>query len=217
LAAQGQTLDIANVDDEVFVPLATAMHRLKNIDYYSGIAFEISDWNRMAAGADQIHTVLKRRHSALRNQPDDFQVQTQKQLFETQMTASSRLTALVNWIATSALFVSGIGVLAISWLAVKNRTAEMGTRRALGATAADLFFQILFETVCVSVLGSAAGVALGWLAGRALLERAGLPLVFDGGNALFAVGLASLLNLTFALLPAEKAARLDLIVALRHE
>lgn len=217
LAAQGQTLDIANVDDEVFIPLATAMHRLKNVDYYSGIALEIAGWDRMADAADQVQSVLKHRHSALQNQPDDFQVQTQKQLFETQMAASSRLAALVNWIAASALFVSGLGVLGISWLAVKNRTGEMGTRRALGATAFDLFFQILFEAACVSVVGSAAGAVVGWLAGRALLERAGLPIVFDGGNALLAVGLASFLNLSFALLPAEKAARLDPLVALRHE
>jgi putative ABC transport system permease protein len=213
----GQGLDVANEDDQVYVPLPTAMRRLMNVEYYSGLVFEVDRWEAMDDAARTIAALLRRRHHSSPKQPEDFQVQNQKALIDTQIASAGRLAFFVRWIGLSGLVVSGLGALAISWIAVKERTVEIGTRRALGATASDIFFQLLFEAVIVSSIGSAFGLATGWQSSRLIAEQARLPFVFDWTNAQGALAFAVALNLTFALLPSGKAARLDPIRALKYE
>ncbi|HEY7179943.1 MAG TPA: ABC transporter permease [Blastocatellia bacterium] len=217
LAELGQGLDVANEDNQVYVPLSTAMRRLMNVEYYSGLVFELDRWEAMDDGAKAVADLLRRRHRSSPKQPEDFQVQNQKELIDTQTASSERLAFFVRWIGLSGLIVSGLGGLAISWIAVKERTVEIGTRRALGATACDIFFQLLFEAAVISSLGSAFGLAAGWQSSRLIAEQARLPFVFDWTNAQVALAFAVALNLTFALLPSGKAARLDPIRALKYE
>jgi putative ABC transport system permease protein len=217
LAELGQGLDVANEDNQVFVPLSTAMRRLMNVEYYSGLVFELDRWEVMDDGAKAIANLLRRRHRSSPKQPEDFQVQNQKELIDTQTASAESLAFFVRWIGLSGLVVSGLGALAISWIAVKERTVEIGARRALGATACDIFFQLLFEAAVVSSLGSAFGLAAGWQSSRLIAEQARLPFVFDWTNARVALAFAVALNLTFALLPSGKAARLDPIRALKYE
>jgi putative ABC transport system permease protein len=217
LAELGQGLDVANEDNQVYVPLSTAMRRLMNVEYYNGLVFELDRWEAMDEGAKAIADMLRRRHRSSPKQPEDFQVQNQKELIDTQTASAERLAFFVRWIGLSGLIVSGLGALAISWIAVKERTVEIGTRRALGATACDIFFQLLFEAAVVSSLGSAFGLAAGWQSSRRIAEQSRLPFVFDWTNARLALALAVALNLTFALLPSGKAARLDPIRALKYE
>jgi putative ABC transport system permease protein len=108
-------------------------------------------------------------------------------------------------------------VLAIAWIAVRDRTTEIGTRRALGATAPDVFFQFAFEAMVLATVGAALGLALGWIASRITAHQAALPFIFERGNALLALGMALVLNFIFASWPAIRAARLDPIRALKHE
>ena len=217
LAELGQGLDVANEDNQVFVPLSTAMRRLMNVEYYSELVFELDRWEAMDNGAKAIANLLRRRHRSSPKQPEDFQVQNQKELIDTQTASAESLAFFVRWIGLSGLIVSGLGALAISWIAVKERTVEIGARRALGATACDIFFQLLFEAAVVSSLGSAFGLAAGWQSSRLIAEQAHLPFVFDWTNARVALAFAVALNLTFALLPSGKAARLDPIRALKYE
>lgn len=217
MSERGQGLDVANEDNQVYVPLSTAMHRLMNIDYYSALLFEVDRWEAMDDAAQSIARVLRQRHRSTDKRPEDFQVQNQKALIDTQIASSEKLRFFVRWIGLSGLVVSGLGILAISWIAVKERTVEIGTRRALGATADEIFFQMLFEAAVVSSLGSILGLAAGWHGSRIIAGRVNLPFVFDWANALFALTLAIVLNLTFALLPSRKAARLDPIRALKYE
>lgn len=217
LAERGQGLDVANEDGQVYVPLTTAMRRLLNIDYFNAIVFEIADWNQMDRTAGAIVDVLRVRHRASPTRPEDFQVQNQKELVDTQLASSARLAFLVQWIGLSGLVVSGLGVLAIAWIAVRDRTAEIGTRRALGATSTDIFFQFAFEAFISAVAGSIAGLWLGWSISRIAAAKADLPFVFDSIGAAVALGSALVLNLAFACWPALKAARLDPIRAIAHE
>jgi putative ABC transport system permease protein len=113
--------------------------------------------------------------------------------------------------------VSGLGILSIAWIAVRDRTREIGTRRALGATADDVFFQFAFESSVLAIVGIAVGVGLGWLTSQFVASRAGLIFVFDRQNAVMVLVVAFALNLLFACWPAMRAAKLDPIVALRHE
>ncbi|MGI8741398.1 MAG: ABC transporter permease [Bryobacteraceae bacterium] len=217
MSERGQGLDAANEDDRVYIPLSTAMRRLANVDYFSGIVFAVTRWEEMDRAAAEIREVLRRRHVQIGKLPEDFQVQNQKQLIDTQLAASDRLLFFVRWIGTSALAVSGLGVLAIAWISVKERTGEIGIRRALGATRMDIFLQVLWEAAVLSLFGCLAGLALAAEVSPLLAKWAEQPAVFDRSSGGLAASCAMGLNLIFALIPARTAARLDPIQALHFE
>ena len=217
LRERGPGLDASNEDGRVFVPLTAAMRRLLNVDYYNNLLFEMPNSSVMETAARDMSVLLRTRHRISAFRPDDFQVQTQQELIRTQLDAADRLGFLVAWIGLSVLTVSGLGILAIAWIAVRDRTMEIGTRRALGATAPQVFFQFAFEAIVLAVFGVLMGVVLGWTASRFMAGQFDLPFVFDGGNAGLAMAVALILNLLFASWPAIRAANLDPIQALQHE
>jgi putative ABC transport system permease protein len=217
LAERGQGLDAANEDDQIYVPLTVAMRRLANIDYFSGILFTVSRWEDMDAGSEGIRQLLHQRHAIRAALADDFQVQNQKQLLDTQLMASDSLLFYVKWISAGTLVISGLGTLAISWMGVKERTREIGTRRALGATQANVFLQFSTEAALLSLTGILLGVVIGLQAGSPLAKWANQPAVFDKSTACLATVISLALNLIFAAIPARSAAHLDPIRALRFE
>ena len=217
LSKRGTGLDQAQEDRRVYVPLTSAMRRLLNIDYYNSILFEIDDFGEMEQVEQRILDLMRVRHRISAFRPDDFTVQSQRELIDTQLAAADRLGFLVSWIAFSVLIVAGLGILAITWVAVIDRTTEIGTHRALGATAPDIFFQFAFEAIVLATAGVLAGLLLGWTATGIVTTQMSLPLVFDRSNALIALSMALALNFIFTSWPALRAARLDPIIALQHE
>lgn len=217
LSERGPGLDPTNQDRQVYVPLTAAMRRLLNIDYYNSILFEVGDSGEMERIEQQMVELMRVRHQISAFRPDDFMVQSQRELIDTQLAAADQLAFLISWIAFSVLVVAGLGILAITWIAVRDRITEIGTRRALGATAPDIFFQFAFEAIVLASLGAMTGLLVGWAATGIVATRANLPLVFDSGNAALAFGIALLLNILFACWPALRAAKLDPILALQHE
>lgn len=217
LSERGQGLDVSNEDSQIYVPLTTAMHRLMNVEHYAGIVLETDSIDSMNAAAEQSRSLLHQLHHIQPNQADDFQIQNQKSLLDTQMAAANRLNFFLRWIAASTLIVSGLGIVAITWIAVKERTHEIGTRRALGASAADIFFQVTCEAVVLALGGSLLGLAVSWPASRLISNVAGLPFVFDKESAVLALVAAATLNLGFSMLPSRKAASISPIEALRYE
>jgi putative ABC transport system permease protein len=217
LEERGQGLDATNEDNQVYVPLGTAMRRLANVDYFSSILLAVTRWDRMDETTEAIHRVLSKRHRAPGNLPEDFQIQNQKALIDTEIASSNRLTFLVRWVGLSGLLISGLGILAICWIAVGERVAEIGIRRALGATKSDIFFQFFFEALVISVMGCFAGLVTGWRSTESIAQRAELPFFFDWTNAKLVVGFAVSMNLVFALIPSRRAALLDPIRALKAE
>jgi putative ABC transport system permease protein len=217
LDERGPGLDGTDEDSQVFVPLTTAMRRVLNRDHYHALLLELPTPGQVEPGAVTLRQLLRVRHRSTAKRPDDFRVQSQTDLVRSQLAAADRLAFLVRWIAVSALLVAGLGMLAIAWIGVRDRTREIGTRRALGATAGDIFLQFSVEALALASLGVAVGVLVGLTASRIAASAAGLPLVLDATNATIAMAVALVLNVAFASLPAVRAARLDPIVALRYE
>jgi ABC-type antimicrobial peptide transport system permease subunit len=217
LTERGQGLGVAAEDDQIYVPLRTAMHRLMNVEYYSGLLLEMDRPDRTDEAATTVADILRQRHHRLANLPDDFQIQNEKALVETQLASSNRLGFYVRWIGLSGLFVSALGILAVCWIAVKGRTVEIGTRRALGANQRDVFLQILLEATVICSAGCALGLAIGWQGSHLLAQRTNLPFVFDSANARVAIAVSVAMNFTFALLPAARAAKVSPIAALTYE
>jgi|JRYD01.1.fsa_nt_gb putative ABC transport system permease protein len=217
LAERGQGLDATNEDAQVYVPLGAAMRRLMNVDHYNSLVLEVGEFEALPGAAREVTALLRERHRTGSFRPDDFSVLNQQALGDTRLAASERLGFFVRWIGLSALLVAGVGVLAMAWITVRDRTREIGTRRALGATAADVFRQFAFEAMVLAVAGAACGLVLGWGASLLIAARAGLPFVFDAGNAALAFVAAIVINLAFVSWPARRAARLDPIEALRDQ
>ena len=217
LSERGQGLDVANEDAQVYVPLTTAMHRLINVDHYDGVIVEIDSLGEMDRAAQKIQTMLRQLHHVPLNQPDDFQIQNQKSVLDAQAAAARRLNFFLLWIAGSALAVSSLGMLGISWIAVKERTREIGTRRALGATAADIFLQVASESVAMALIGCTVGFVFSWPLSIALSYWNSQSFVFVRSSAVVSIAVSASLNIAFALLPSRQAALLEPTEALKYE
>jgi putative ABC transport system permease protein len=216
LAERGQGLDVTNEDNQVYVPLSTAMHRLMNVDHYSGLVVEIDSLDALDRAAADVRSILRQLHHLGPNRADDFQIQNQKTLLDTQLAATNHLNFLLRWIAASALVVSGLGMLAITWIAVKERTREFGTRRALGARAMDVFVHVVSESTVLALGGCLVGVSLSWPISLLISRAVGLTFLFRTDAALLAFGAAAVLNIGFAMWPSRRAASADPCEALRY-
>ncbi len=217
LSERGQGLDTANEDAQIYIPVSTAMTRLMNRTSLDAILFRVSSSDGMPIAMEKVETVLKRRHRSGLQLPADYQIQNQQEALNTLQTSSARLAFLIRSVGVSGLLVSGLGVLALYSLAIRNRTPELGTRRALGAAATDIFLQILLEATFVSIIGVLSALALGYLVTRAAESRADLPMTFDGRQAIGLLLYSLLLNQVFGLWAARRAARIDPVTALQYE
>lgn len=217
LTERGQGLDSANEDAQIYVPLETAMHRLMNIDYYTSIVVQIRSWQAMDAAAQQIAAILERRHRFVSLTGPDFQVRNQKALLDAQLAAFTRLTFFLRWIAASALAVASLGIFGVAWIGVGHRVREIGTRRAIGATAGDVLAQFFME----GIAGPAAGCGLGLLVAgfvlRTIDARADQPFFYSANLAAEAAAFSLMLYAVSTLLCCVRAIRVEPSVALRAE
>lgn len=217
LAERGQGLDAANEDDQIYVPVQTAMHRLMNVDYFTLILFAADDWSHMDKIAHDMNDLLAARHRTAQSSAADYQIQSQKTLIDTQLVTFNRLTFLMQWISVSALVVSSLGVFALTWLGVRNRTQEIGTRRAIGAVKMDIFIQFFTEASLGGFIGCGTGLGLSYVALRIIDNRVAQPFVFSPGIAAVEATLSVLLYSTFALLSSLRAIGIEPLVALHSE
>jgi putative ABC transport system permease protein len=215
LEAKG--LDIAgqDQDDQILVPLRTALRRLFNVSHLSTIYVSVDDSAAMETAAVTIAEVLRERHRLRPGAEDDFAIQNQSALLETQAAVSDTFTLLLGSIGGISLLVGGIGILAMTLIAVRERTREIGLRRAVGARRRDILLQFLIETGLLSATGGIGGVAMGIAAAKITSVATGWPMLIPWGVALAAVVFSALLGLAFGVYPARKAAMLDPIVGLR--
>ena len=217
LAERGQGVDAANEDTQVYVPLKTAMRRLLNQDYFASILVEINSWEAMDAGAGEIAGVLAGRHRFFLFGGPDFEVQNQKSLIETQLAAFARLTFYLRWIAVSMLAVASLGIFGVAWIAVGNRRREIGTCRAIGATAADVLAQYAAEGIAGPALGCAAGIAAAWPTLRIIDARIGQPFLFSPALAGYAALVSIALYTSATLATCWRTTRIRPSTALRSE
>ena len=162
----------------------------------------------------QIRNLLRLRHNILQGD-DDFTVQSQQELLETANSITDILVIVLGFTAGISLLVGGIGIMNIMLVSVTERTGEIGLRKAIGATGSDILAQFAIEAVILAVTGGAIGIGLGLtgVVGLALfspLEAAVSPLVI-----VFSFAVSGSIGLVFGITPAQRAANLDPIVALR--
>jgi putative ABC transport system permease protein len=203
-------------DDEVLIPVSTARELFVGTNSVRSVGVS-------AASADQIDTVsaeitalLEQRHG-ITTGVDDFSISTQAQLLGTVSSVSDVLTLLLAGIASISLLVGGIGIMNIMLVSVRERTREIGIRKAIGARGRDILSQFLVEALALSLAGGLIGIALGVLASFGIGLYAGWGFVFNPLTVIVAVGFSLVVGIVFGVWPASQAARLDPVVALRYE
>ncbi len=173
---------------------------------------------QLPAAVDQATAVLRIQRHVPTNKPDDFSITTSDQLVE-QFHSVTAIVALVMVVMSSiGLLVGGIGVMNIMLVSVTERTREIGIRKAIGAKRADIVLQFLTEAVVLTGLGGLIGMSIGWSISFACrMIYPALPTAVPWWAAVLGVVVSVAIGLFFGIWPANKAARLDPVVALRYE
>jgi putative ABC transport system permease protein len=215
---------LANVDDQVLVPLTTLQRAFSNprnprgISNVSSIVVQAVNAKSVQVAKDQITQLLLARHRV--DQPD-FVIQSQDDQIATQTGVTQVLTILLGAIAGISLVVGGIGIMNIMIVSVTERTREIGIRKAVGARRIDILTQFLVESLVVSVLGGIIGITLGVGASRLIdgqkLNNQAIQTLVSTGSIGLAVGVSLTIGLLFGVYPAYRAASLHPIEALRYE
>lgn len=201
-------------DDVVLVPVTTGLRRLFNLDHVNNIYVQAAP-GQTARAIEEIREVLQQRHRIRPGKEEDFTLQDQTQALGAELEAARSFTGLISAVSAVALLIGGVGILAVMLSGVRERTREIGLRRAVGATERDVLVQFVLETFIVSVLGGFAGLALGVTTAVVAAGLGDWPLVISTGSVLLAVGASTLVGVLFGAYPARRAARLDPAVALR--
>ena len=204
-------------DNFVGIPITTLMKYFR----YERDGLEIIAVPRrsedLAEAIEQIRNVLRQRRRVPYGKPDDFAVMTQDTLVDlyNQLTGAAYLVMIV--ISSIGLLVGGIGVMNIMLVSVKERTREIGIRKAIGARSSDILRQFLIEAMFLTVMGGLIGVLVGF--GIALVVKAATPLpaAVTPWSVIVGLAVSASIGLFFGIFPAQKAARMDPIVSLRYE
>ena len=207
----------ADPDDLVLVPVATVQKYFVGGDSVRSIGVSVAADADMDTTNAEITALLRERHELAATDDDDFSVFDQTQLLEAASSISATLTLLLGGIASISLVVGGIGIMNIMLVSVRERTREIGIRKAIGARRRDILAQFLVEALTLSLLGGLIGILLGLAVSAAIGQVAGWGFTFDPVTVLAAVLSSLAVGVVFGVWPARQAARLDPISALRYE
>lgn len=209
-------------DDQVFIPLKNMAGRIVGQNAPQGVALsgfwvQVTDAAEMEAAQFQITNLLRIRHNIYPPQPDDFRINNQMDIISAFTSITGLLTVMVGSIAAISLVVGGIGIANIMLVSVVERTREIGIRKAVGATGTAILQQFLAEAVLVSLAGGTLGLVLGLGLAWGAAQMLSIPLILAPWAMVAAVLLSAGVGLVAGVVPAQRAARLDPIVALRSE
>jgi len=218
LQSKGSTTS-TSADDQILIPVST----LKR--YFTGtastgvrsIGVSVATATQMETVKAEITTLLETRHNIASTASDDFTVADQTQLLSTATSVYSLLTVLLAGVASISLVVGGIGIMNIMLVSVRERTREIGIRKAIGAKNRDILAQFLVEALVLSILGGLIGIVIGLAASALIGQIAGWGFVFNPTTLLAATLFSLVVGVVFGVWPARQAAKLNPIAALRFE
>jgi putative ABC transport system permease protein len=209
-----------NLDDQAIVPISTAAERISggtNRSSVQSIYIKAATPDRLSAAYQEVNAILQYRHELTAATASDFSITTQSSVISTTSSVNGTLTNLLIGIAALALLVGGIGVMNIMLVSVRERTREIGLRKALGGTPAMIRRQFLSEASMLGLTGGFLGVGLGIGAAVGLRHIISNPVAISVPWILIAIAVAAVIGIGFGVYPAARAARLSPIDALRSE
>ena len=174
---------------------------------------QVKDSKKLRASAGLIDKILKRKHSGA----EDYSITIPELLLQQEQKTRSIFNIVLGAIASISLIVGGIGIMNIMLASVVERTKEIGIRRSIGATAKDIVFQFIAEAAIISLIGGFIGVILGILLAFLVSKITDIPTIISWFSVLISFFISASVGIVFGFTPAQKAAKEDIIIALRHE
>ena len=215
--AKGVDTNGLDQDDLIFIPLPTLMRRIVNQTHVSRIFVKISSRENISKASEKIRELLRESHKLNDEREDDFTLVSQLDLEEMKRETSELFTKLIVGVAAISLLVGGIGILAVMLISVKERTKEIGIRRAVGATRSDIVRQFLYESLIIGFLGGGIGIVFGVGLTLGLTHWGDWTLLLDQGSIWTASWVCAVIGVIFGVFPAIKASKLDPMEALTIE
>lgn len=206
-----------NQDDMIFVPLTTAQKIIFGATNVSSISLEAKSEEVMTQAQDEVGYFLLARHRLNDPAQADFSILSQNDILSTASSVTSTFTALLSGIAAISLIVGGIGIMNIMLVTVTERTREIGLRKALGAKKRIITTQFLLESIILTGTGGILGMIFGILASLIISHFINLPFTISLSSIALAIGVSGVIGILFGWYPANKAANLQPIEALRYE
>ena len=220
LSPKGQSAQGSDQDDVIFIPFTTAERKVFGTSFIGSVGAMFASTAQsedLPMAVEQMREVIRARHRLQGEQADDFTIKTQVDIGRVQEGTSQTLTIMLFSIASVSLLVGGIGIMNILLVSVTERTREIGVRMAVGAKRRHIVMQFLIEAMTLSLLGGALGIVLGVVGAKLTTIVAGWPTVISSDVIVVAFFFSLAVGLFFGLYPANKAARLNPIDALRYE
>ncbi|WP_333654016.1 ABC transporter permease [Dissulfurispira sp.] len=216
LSERGTSPSGHNLDDRIILPLTTVMKKLQNeTKYVSAFRIRFVDQENLYTHAEDLRSFLRQRHKILDDEPDDFRIVSPKEIVKFLVALTGSLVMFLGVTGLISLIVAGFVLANLFLLSVKERTTEIGIRRAAGAKRRDVLIQFLGESVVITTIGGLFGFLLGLLSSKLLMLIAQFPIHFSWKA--FAIGLllSWAVGIGFGLQPANRAANLKPIEAIR--
>ena len=204
-------------DDQVMVPIGIVQKYFVGSGTIRTIGISVASVDAMTGAKTAITTTLYRQHGLAATATADFSILDQAQLLATASSIAGTLALLLGGIASISLVVGGIGIMNIMLVSVRERTREIGIRKAVGARGRDILAQFLIEALTLSLLGGMIGVVLGLGVSAVIGQIAGWGFAFSPVIVAVALLFSLAVGIVFGVWPARQAARLDPISALRWE
>ena len=215
--SKGLDSDGIDQDDILLIPIKSMLRRILNQNYISTIYAKADSRRNIERVAAKIKTVLRDRHKIADDAENDFTIISQIDLENLKAETSELFTRLIVGVAAISLVVGGIGILAVMLISVKERTHEIGIRRAVGATKGDIVGQFLFESILIGLFGGFFGVVLGVGITFGASTWGAENLLLDANSIYISTSVCMMIGVIFGLFPAIKASCLDPMVALTVE
>ncbi len=206
-----------NPDDQIIIPVTTAMKRVFGVEYLSNINVEAINSKSMETAKTEVEVLLRKQHKLPVNKEMDFNVRNQAEFLETLEQSGKTFTYMIGGIAVVSLIVGGIGIMNIMLVSVTERTKEIGLRKAVGAKRHDILIQFLIEAITLSLIGGVIGIGVGVIGSRVVPSLWGWRTIISPVYTALAFFVAAWIGVFFGAYPAWKAAKLHPIEALRHE
>ncbi|MFL6575866.1 MAG: ABC transporter permease [Povalibacter sp.] len=217
LDIKGQSGFGQDQDDLVLVPLRTLQRRIAGNADVNSILVSARDGVSTSKVQRDLESLLRDRRKIRGGATDDFNVRDLQEVASAFTSSTRVLTALLGAVAAVSLIVGGVGIMNIMLVSVTERTREIGTRLAVGAMAKDVLLQFLVEAVVLAALGGLIGIILGLAAGALATNAFHVPFVLNPSIVVLSFTFSAAVGIVFGYFPAQRAAQLDPIEALRHE
>jgi putative ABC transport system permease protein len=202
-------------DRDVYVPISTAMRRLANTDIVGTAKLVVGNVDQVDQDADQVAAILRERHQIAEGQKESFRIFTSKFAGKAVIRAKRVLGVYVMLAAVVVLLVAAVVIASIMLVVVRERIAEIGLRKALGATPRQIALQFLFESTTVTLISGLLGLGLGLVVASVIAAHYEIPMALSPLSVLLALLASVGVGIISGIMPARRAARLDPVEALR--